>query len=184
MDFHGEKRSNETHESSTDPEAKLARKGAGKEAKLSFAQHVLMENRNGLIVDVVVTEASGTAEREAALNMLDESVAGTAPITLAADRGYHVRSFIEQCRARNVTPHIALNERKDNCNDGRTTRHQGYSVSQRIRKRVEETFGWMKTVGGFRKTRFKGVARTQLASLLVASAYNLLRIANLRPRMA
>lgn len=184
VDFHGEKRSNETHESSTDPEAKLARKGAGKEAKLSFAQHVLMENRNGLIVDVVVTEASGTAEREAALNMLDESVAGTAPITLAADRGYHVRSFIEQCRARNVTPHIALNEKKGNCIDGRTTRHEGYSVSQRIRKRVEETFGWMKTVGGFRKTRFKGVARTQLASLLVACAYNLLRIANLRPRMA
>ena len=184
VDFHGEKRCNDTHESTTDPEARLARKGRGKEAKLAFAQHVLMENRNGLIVDVVVTEATGTAEREAALNMLDETVPGLGPITLAADRGYHTRDFIEKCRARNTTPHIAMNDRKGNCIDRRTTRHEGYAVSQRIRKRVEEVFGWTKTIGGFRKTRFKGLARTNLASLLVASAYNLLRIANLTPRMA
>jgi transposase len=180
IDFHGEKRSNETHESTTDPESRLARKGNGKEAKLAFAQHVLMENRNGLIVDVVITEATGTAEREAALNMIDVSVPGIGPVTLAADRGYHTRDFIEQCRERNVTPHVAMKQ-KSNAIDQRTTRHEGYAVSQRIRKRVEETFGWMKTVGGFRKTRFKGLARTQLASQMVASAYNLLRIANLVP---
>lgn len=184
VDFHGEKRSNETHESKTDPEARLARKGQGKEAKLAFAQHVLMENRNGLIVDVVVTTATGTAEREAALDMLDGQLTGTNAVTLAADRGYHVRHFIEECRRRNVTPHIAMNDKKSNFLDGRTTRHGGYRVSQRIRKRVEETFGWMKTVGGFRKTRFKGLARTQLASRLVACAYNLLRIANLTPASA
>jgi transposase len=181
VDFHGEKRSNETHESTTDPEARLARKGQGKEAKLAFAQHVLMENRNGLIVDVVVTTATGTAEREAALDMLDGQLTGMNTVTLAADRGYHVRQFIEECRGRNVTPHIAMNDKKSNFLDRRTTRHEGYRVSQRIRKRVEETFGWMKTVGGFRKTRFKGLARTQLASRLVACAYNLLRIANLTP---
>jgi transposase len=181
VDFHGEKRSNETHESKTDPEARLARKGRGKEAKLAFAQHVLMENRNGLIVDVVVTTATGTAEREAALDMLDGQLTGMNTVTLAADRGYHTRQFIEECRRRSVTPHIAMNEKKSNLLDGRTTRHEGYRISQRIRKRVEETFGWMKTVGGFRKTRFKGLARTQLASRLVACAYNLLRIANLTP---
>jgi len=181
VNFRGEQRRNDTHESTTDPEARLARKGNGKEAKLSFTQHALMENRNGLLVDVLVTQASGTAEREAALQMLDEHLPGTVPITLAADRGYHVRDFIAALRRRNVTPHIAMVDHQRPALDKRTTRHAGYSISQRIRKRVEEIFGWTKTVALFRKTRFKGVARTDFASRLVGAAYNLRRMANLLP---
>src|SRR3954468_5136439 len=164
VNFRGEQRRNDTHQSTTDPEARLARKGNGKEAKLSFTQHALMENRNGLIVDVLVTQASGTAEREAALQMLDEHLPGTLPITLAADRGYHTRDFVSALRERNVTPHVAMVEHHQPAIDGRTTRHPGYSISQRIRKRVEEIFGWTKTVALFRKTRFKGVQRTDFAS--------------------
>jgi transposase len=181
VNFRGEQRRNDTHESTTDPEARLARKGNGKEAKLSFTQHALMENRNGLIVDVLVTQASGTAERDAALLMLDEHLPGTLPITLAADRGYHTRDFIAALRDRNVTPHIAMVDHHRPAIDGRTTRHPGYSISQRIRKRVEEIFGWTKTVALFRKTRFKGVQRTDFASRLVGAAYNLRRMANLLP---
>ncbi len=181
VNFRGEQRRNDTHESTTDPEARLARKGNGKEAKLSFTQHALMENRNGLIVDVLVTQASGTAEREAALQMLDEHLPGTLPITLAGDRGYHTRDFIAALRERNVTPHVAMVEHHQPAIDGRTTRHPGYSISQRIRKRVEEIFGWTKTVALFRKTRFKGVQRTDFASRLVGAAYNLRRMANLLP---
>ena len=181
VNFRGEQRRNDTHESTTDPEARLARKGNGKEAKLSFTQHALMENRNGLIVDVLVTQASGTAERDAALLMLDEHLPGTLPITLAADRGYHTRDFIAALRDRNVTPHIAMVDHHQPAIDARTTRHPGYSISQRIRKRVEEIFGWTKTVALFRKTRFKGVQRTDFASRLVGAAYNLRRMANLLP---
>jgi transposase len=181
VNFRGEQRRNDTHESTTDPEARLARKGNGREAKLSFTQHALMENRNGLIVDVLVTQASGTAERDAALLMLDEHLPGTLPITLAADRGYHTRDFIAALRDRNVTPHIAMVDHHRPAIDGRTTRHPGYSISQRIRKRVEEIFGWTKTVALFRKTRFKGVQRTDFASRLVGAAYNLRRMANLLP---
>jgi IS5 family transposase len=184
VDFHGERRSNETHESTTDNEALLARKGPGKEAKLSYAQHALMENRNGLIVDVMVTEASGTAERDAALLLLDENLAGAWPITLAADKGYYTRDFIGELRERNVTPHIAIIEGRRPVIDGRTTRHPGYEISQRIRKRVEEIFGWTKGVALFRKTRFKGVARVSFASRMVGAAYNLLRMANLLPQLA
>lgn len=184
VDFHGEKRSNETHESTTDSEARLARKGAGKEAKLSFAQHALMENRNGLLVDLLVTQATGTAERDAALQMLDETLPGTNLITLAGDRGYHVRSFIGACRERNVTPHVAMITHCKPAIDARTTRHPGYAISQRIRKRVEEIFGWTKTTGLFRKTRFRGLARTDFASRMVGTAYNLLRIAKLTPQTA
>jgi len=179
VDFRGEKRCNETHESTTDPEARLMRKGVGREARLSFAQHALMENRNGLIVDVLVTPATGTAEREAALQMVDEHLPGSAPISLGGDRGYHTREFVEACRARNVTPHVAMVDHHRPAIDGRTTRHPGYGISQRIRKRIEEFFGWTKTVGLFRKTRFKGVERTDFASRLVGAAYNLLRMANL-----
>jgi len=181
VDFRGEQRRNDTHESTTDHEGRLARKGNGKEAKLSFAQHALMENRNGLIVDVLVTQASGTAEREAALQMLDEHLPGTLPITLTADRGYHTRDFVAALRSRNVTPHIAMLEHQRPAIDGRTTRHPGYTISQRIRERVEEIFGWTKTVGLFRKTRFKGGQRTDFASRLVGAAYNLRRMANLLP---
>lgn len=181
VDFHGEKRSNQTHQSTTDPESKLARKGAGKEAKLSYAQHALMENRNGLLVELQITPATGTAERETALSMVNDYLPGDKRITLAGDKGYDTRDFVEECKQLNVTPHVAQNiERKGgSAIDGRTTRHPGYPISQRVRKRVEEIFGWMKTVGNFRKTRFKGRDRTELASYLVGAAYNLLRIAKL-----
>jgi len=181
VDFHGEKRSNQTHESKTDPEARLARKGKGKEAKLAYSQHALMENRNGLLVDLQIATATGTAECETALSMMDDRLPGTKRLTVGGDKGYDNRNFIEQCHARNVTPHVAqnINERRGSAIDGRTTRHAGYAVSQVIRKRVEEIFGWTKTVANFRRTRFRGLARTQLASYLVGAAYNLLRMARL-----
>ena len=183
VDFHGEKRSNETHESKTDPEAKLLRKGFGKEAKLSYSAHALMENRYGLLVDFQVAEANGCAEREIALQML-EGVGGDGRITVGADKGYDTRDFVRDSRERNVVPHVAQNQhaRRRSAIDGRTTRHPGYAVSQRIRMGIEEIFGWMKTVGGFRRTRVKGRERTQLAAHFVGAAYNLLRIAKLLSR--
>jgi transposase len=178
VDFHGEKRSNETHESTTDPEAKLMRKGPGKEAKLSFSAHALMENRNGLLVDFRVAEANGRAEREVALEMLDAARDGSKRITAAGDKGYDTHDFVAQCRRRRITPHVAQNtSRRRSAVDRRTTRHAGYSISQRVRKLIEESFGWMKTVGGFRKTRYRGLARTALNGSFVAAAYNLLRVA-------
>ena len=184
VDFHGQKRSNETHQSTTDPEAKLARKGSGKEAKLSYSGHALMENRNGLLVDLRIDDANGRAEREAALQMLDDDLPGDNPITLGADRAYDTRDFVGQCRSRNVTPHVAQHQsaRRSSAIDARTTRHPGYAVSQRIRKRVEEIFGWVKTIANFRRTRYRGRPRTQLAAYFVAAAYNLLRIAKLIAR--
>ena len=176
VDYHGEQRTNDTHQSTTDPEARLARKGRGKEAKLCFAGHVLMENRNGLVVDVAITQATGTAEREAALDML-EQVPVSRRITVGADKGYDTLDFVTSCRAMKVTPHMA--RRPTSKLDGRTTRHPGYQVSQRIRKRVEEIFGWVKTVGGGRKLRYKGIARNRLWWELTAVAYNLLRMARI-----
>jgi transposase len=184
VDFHGEKRSNETHESKTDPEAKLMRKGLGKEAKLSYSAHALMENRNGLLVDLRVGEANGRAEREIALQMLDEALSGNRSITLGADKGYDTRDFVAGCRERNVVPHVAQyrqSAHRRSAIDCRTTRHAGYAISQRIRKRVEEIFGWAKTVANFRRTRFRGKVRTQLAAYFVGAAYNLLRMAKLLP---
>src|SRR5258708_39492333 len=142
VDFHGEKRSNETHESKTDPESRLARKGNGKEAKLSYSQHALMENRNGLLVELQIAPATGTAERDAAIKMIDEYLPGTERITLAGDKGYDTRGFVGNCRERNVTPHVAKNEgpRRSSALDGRTTRHSRSSISQDIRTRVKETF--------------------------------------------
>lgn len=177
VDFRGEKRGNETHESTTDPEAKLAKKGWGKEAKLYFGAHALMENRNGLLVDFRVTEANGRAECQAALEMLTEAEL-PAGATVGGDRGYNVRSFVEGCRNQNVVPHVAQ-KKKFSAIDQRTLRHQTYAVSQRARKRVEEIFGWMKTFGGFRRTRHRGRPRTQLSAYLVGAAYNLMRIARL-----
>jgi len=176
VDYHGEQRTNDTHQSTTDPEARLARKGRGKEARLCFAGHVLMENRNGLVVDVAITQATGTAEREAALSML-EQVPGSRRITVGADKGYDTADFVTMCRRMNITPHVA--RRKWSKVDGRTTRHTGYQVSQRIRKRVEEIFGWVKTVAGGRKLRHRGVARNRLWWELTAVAYNLVRMAKL-----
>jgi len=180
VDFHGEKRANDTHQSTTDPESLLAKKAPGKEAKLCFAGHVLMENRNGLVVDVALTQATGTAERDTALNMLKQ-VPGSRRVTVGADKGYDTMNFVTSCRSMQVTPHVA--RRETSIVDGRTTRHAGYHVSQRIRKRVEEIFGWVKTVGGGRKLRYRGVERNRLWWELTAAAYNLLRMAKLAPTM-
>lgn len=180
VNFRGEKRSNETHASTTDPEAKLARKSHGTTAKLSYSAHSLMENRNGLLVDFRIALATGTAERETALVMVDDVLAGQRRITLAADRAYDTRDFVKACRDRNVTPHVAQNtSRRRSAIDARTTAHPGFSLSQKIRKRVEEIFGWMKAIGGLRRTRFHGLERTQLAGYFVGAAYNLLRMARL-----
>ncbi len=183
VNFHGKKLKNETHESTTDPESKLYRKGHNHEAKLSYCGNVLMENRNGLVVDLRVEPATGYAERAGALAMLDESLPNQDGVTLGADAGYDTSDFVAACRARGITPHVAQtrDSRRRSAVDGRTVRHPGYEISQRIRKRVEEIFGWTKTVGCFRKTRFRGRARTQLAAHLVAAAYNLLRISKLVP---
>jgi transposase/IS5 family transposase len=176
VDFRGEHRTNDTHESTTDPEARLAKKAAGKEARLCFAGHVLMENRTGLVVNVTVTQATGTAERETALDML-ENVPGSRRITVGADKGYDTEDFVTPCREMNVTPHVA--RRQWSSLDQRTVRHPGYQVSQRVRNRVEEIFGWIKTVGGGRKLRYTGVERNQLWAELTVAAYNLIRMAKL-----
>lgn len=181
VDFKGEKRSNATHQSTTDPDAKLMRKGNGQPAKLSYGGHALMENRSGLCVDLLITDAT-LAEHQAARQLLTRARRRRIhPKTLGADKGYHVKDFVQHLREHNIRPHIARIEgRKTPGLDGRTTRTEGYKVSQRKRKRIEEIFGWLKTVGGMRKTRFIGEARTQIAAYLSAAAYNLLRIAKLQ----
>lgn len=178
VDFKGEKRSNQTHESKTDPEAKLARKGFGKEARMSFSAHVLMENRNGLCVDIAVAEANGTAECDEALKLVRrEKARGSRVKTLGADKGYDNKTFVPALKDEKVTPHVAA--KKYTAMDARTLRSKGYAISQRCRKKVEEIFGWMKTVGGFRKTRYKGIARTGLCAYIVGAAYNLVRMSKL-----
>ena len=178
VDFRGERLRNETHGSRTDPEARFMRKGKGKEARLAFMGHALMENGNGLLVDFVVSRATGTAERDAVPVMLDDArQRGFHPKTLGGDKGYDTRECVRAMRNRGVTPHVA--QRTRSAIDGRTTRHPGYRMSQKIRKRVEEIFGWMETVGGFRRTRYRGVERTGLAGYFVATAYNLVWMANL-----
>lgn len=156
------------------------RKGQGKEARLSFSAHALMENRNGMLIDLRVAEASGKAERRVALEMIDDNLDGRRRITLGADKGYHTRDFIDDCRQRHVTPHVA-DKAKHSQLDARTTQRPGYRISQRVRKRVEEIFGWAKTVGGFRRTRFRGTDKTQLAAHIVGAAYNLTRMATRVP---
>jgi transposase len=183
VDFRGQRRRRETHVSRTDPEARLATKGSGQTAKLCYMGHVLTENRNGLVVGVALTEGDGFAERAAALALLDRCVSGRA--TLGADRGYDTRDFVADLRKRSVTPHVARNDRRRrSAIDGRTTRHPGYAVSQRRRKRVEEVFGWAKTVGGLRKLRYIGQARNALCATLTAAAYNLVRMARLEAAAA
>ena len=181
VNFHGERRSNATHQSTTDPEARLMKKGKGKEAKLVFLGHALMENRHGLLVDFQVTTATGTAERDAVPTLLDAArERGFHPTTLGSDKNYDTQACVAAQRARGVTPHVAQNTtNRRSAIDGRTTRRPGYAVSQRLRKRVEEIFGWMKTVGGFRRTRYRGPERTGLAGYLVATAYNLARLSRL-----
>ena len=179
VDFRGKRRSNETHASTTDPEARLLRKGPGQEARMAFLGHALMENRHGLLMDFTVSQATGTAERDAVPELLDGlRERGYRPRTLGADRGYDTQDCVKDIRSRRVTPHVAQ-KKKHSAIDGRTTRHAGYAVSLRLRKRVEEVFGWIKTVVGLRRTRYRGVARTGLAGYLVATAYNLVRMANL-----
>ena len=177
-DFHGEKRSNASHASTTDPDARLLRRGRGKEARLCHMGHLLMENRSGLIVDAMLTPASGTAEREAALGMLGRQ-AGRHRATIGADKGYDAEDFAAAVRALNVTPHIAQNTTRRSAIDRRTTRHPGYVASQRVRKRIEEGFGWIKTTGGLRKTRHRGTARVGWLFTLTAAACNLVRLPKL-----
>jgi transposase len=183
MNFKGEKRSNETHESKTDPEAKLYKKSKGQEARLKYSAHGLIENRNGLLVDIRVGEANGTEERTAATTMLDETLPGTKRITLGGDKGYDTADFISDCRERNVTPHVAMNEKRPGGSalDERTRRHRGYDISLVIRKRIEEVFGWCKTVGNFRRTRYRGIKKNQLAAYFIGAAYNLVRMVRLMP---
>ncbi|SRR6266436_2847091 len=180
VDFHGEKRSNDTHESKTDPDAKLARKGKGKEAKLSYNGNLMIENRNGLIVDAEVWEANGTAERDAALAML-EQIPGEGRVTVGGDKNYDTKDFVAECRNLHVTPHVAQNEKRPGGSalDERTTRHAGYAVSQRKRKRIEECFGWMKTIALLRKLRHCGILKVGWIFTFTAAAYNLVRLRNL-----
>jgi hypothetical protein len=181
VNFKGQQRSNATHVSRTDAQAMLAKKARGQAARLACAGHVLMENRNGLVVEVELSQAHGRAEREAALLMLDRQPRpGHRRVTLGADKGYDSREFIAELRKRRVTPHVAQNTSgRRSAIDGRVTNHGGYAQSQRARKRVEEIFGWIKTVGGGRKLRFIGLARNRLWSEMTASAYNLVRITRL-----
>lgn len=180
VNFHGERRRNDTHESTTDSDARLARKSSGHESKLSYCGNVLIENRNGLVVDTQLMLCSGTAERDAAM-LMAERVDGDHRITLAADKGYDTRDFVKEMRGMNATPHVAQNEKRSGGSsiDVRTTRHAGYQISQRKRKRIEEVFGWMKTVGVLRKTRHRGLERVSWMFTFTAAAYNLVRMRNL-----
>jgi len=180
VDFHGEKRSNDTHESTTDPDARLARKSGGHEAKLAYCGNVMIENRNGLVVDTELLQCNGTAERDAAM-LMAERVEGTERITVAADKAYDTKDFVSEMRGMNVTPHVSQNIKRPGGSaiDGRTTRHEGYQVSQRKRKRIEEVFGWIKTVGTLRKTRHRGLETVRWVFTFTATAYNLVRMRNL-----
>jgi transposase len=181
VDFRGERRSNATHQSTTDPEARLAKKSRRGPAHLAYVGHALMENRHGMLVDFQLSQASGTAERDAVPALIEHArERGFHPRTLGADKGYDTRDCVADLRQRQITPHVAQNTTgRRSAIDGRTTRHVGYATSLSIRKRIEEIFGWMKTVGGFRRTRYRGLARTQLAGYLVATAYNLVRLVRL-----
>jgi transposase len=180
VDFHGEQRSNDTHESTTDPDALLARKGGGKEAKLSYTGNLLIENRNGLIVTTEVFQANGTAERDAALVML-EQVPGGHRVTVGADKAYDTKDFVAECRNLKVTPHVAQNTKRTGGSaiDLRTTRHNGYALSQWKRKRIEESFGWLKTIALMRKVRHRGIFKVGWVFTFAAAAYNLVRMRNL-----
>jgi transposase len=179
-DFRGQKRSNETHQSTTDPDARLYRKGPGMEARLCFIGHGLMENRSGLIVDARLTRVSGHAERLAALDMVQHYADRPCAITLGADRGYDAADFVEELRGLNVRPHVAQNiSGRRSAIDKRTTRHPGYVASQRIRKRIEEAFGWIKGVGGLRQTKLRGLPKVDWAFSFTAAAYNLVRLPKL-----
>jgi hypothetical protein len=178
--FHNEKRSNQTHASTTDPDAKLYRKGANQGAKLAYMGHALMENRHGLVVGAMLTSASGTAEREAAIDMIVQRSPGSRRLTLGADKAYDTKDFIADLRDLNVAPHVAQNTtNRASAIDCRTTRHPGYGVSQTIRKRIEESFAWTKTIAGLRKTKHRGTARVAFQFTFAMAAYNLIRMPRL-----
>jgi len=181
VDFHGEKRSNATHESRTDPDARLYKKGAGQAARLCYVGHAVMENRHGLLVDFLVTTASGTAECAVVPSVMEDlRERRFHPETVGLDKGYDTRDLVAKLRARHITPHVAQNTAgRRSAIDARTTRHAGYRISQRIRMKVEEIFGWIKTVGGFRKTRHRGLEKVDYAGYLVGAAYNLVRLARM-----
>jgi transposase len=184
INFRKEQRSNDTHRSLTDSFARLFKKSSGAEAKLCYMGHLVTDNRNGLVVDTRLTLSTGTAERDAAIEMIEQKPAGKR-VTLAGDRGYDTQAFVEQLRGLNVTPHVAQNTtNRRSAIDGRTTRHEGYAVSQRKRKRVEEVFGWMKTIALQRKTRFRGPDRVGWMFTFAAAAYNLIRMRNLLAQLA
>jgi len=185
VDFHGQKRSNETHESKTDPDALLARKGKGKEARLSYNGDLLIENRNGLIVNAELLQANGRAERDAALLML-EQVSGDGRLTVGGDKGYDTAEFVDECRHMNVTPHVAQNTARPGGSaiDARTTRHAGYNVSQKKRKRIEECFGWLKDIALLRKLKHRGLFKVGWIFTFAAAAYNLVRMRKLIPIQA
>jgi transposase len=178
VNFHGESRRNDTHQSTTDPDARLARKGQGKEAKLSYAGHVLLDNRHGLVANVCATTATGTAEREAAVRLLAAAADGG---TVGGDKGFDVPSFVAAARTLGLTPHVAQKV-KGSAIDGRTTRHVGYAISQQKRKLIEQVFGWMKTVGGLRKLHHRGCALVDWIVTFAAAAYNLIRLRTLLAR--
>jgi len=179
VDFKGEKRRNDTHQSTTDPDARLFKKAKGQESKLCYLGHVTMENQNGLAVNARITRATGTAERAAALEMLEE-LPGDHRLTVGADKAYDTKDFVRESRRRNVTPHVAQNDKnRASAIDDRTTRHTGYLISQRKRKRVEEIFGWLKTVALLRKTRHRGLARVGWMFTFGVAVYNLVRMRNM-----
>jgi len=180
VQWHGERRSNETHTSTTDPESRLYRKSSGAPAKLCYAGHLLMEHRNGLIVDAELTTADGYAERATAIEMLTRLPRSARRRTVAGDKGYDTRGFVGDARRLGFTPHVAQNtSRQRSAIDGRTTRHAGHAASMRIRKRIEEPFGWIKTIGGGRKLRYRGRQRNRAWFRVTAAVYNLIRIAAL-----
>jgi transposase len=182
VDFHGEKRNNKTHESTTDPDARLFRKSQGSEAKLSYLGHVLMENRNGLLVQTFLTEANGRAERDAAMLMAEAIPAGKR-VTMGGDKNYDTQEFVGELRGMNITPHVAQNNtNRRSAVDERTTRHAGYELSQRKRKRVEQVFGWMKMVGMLRKVKLRGIDKVGWLFTFTGAAYNLCRLRNLMAR--
>jgi hypothetical protein len=179
VDFHGEKRKNQTHASTTDPDARLFKKSKGSEAKLNYMGHVLMENRNGLLVQTFLTEATGRAERETAMLMV-EAIPNGNRVTLGGDKNYDTRELVRELRRMNITPHVAQNNtNRSSAIDQRTTRHRGYQVSQRKRKRVEQSFGWMKIVGMLRKVKLRGIEKVGWLFTFTGAAYNLCRLRNL-----
>ena len=180
VDFHGEQRSNQTHQSTTDPDARLYKKSKGTEAKLSYLGHVLMENRNGLLVRTMVTQADGTAERDAALLMVSK-IPGAKRVTLGGDKNYDTQDFVTTARGMRITPHVAQNNtNRSSAIDARTTRHAGYQISQQKRKLVEQSFGWMKMIGLLKKVKVRGLRNVSWWFTLVGAAYNLVRLRRLR----